>query len=343
MITITEGEAQHATQVSGWHLMPAIPDEIGFAGAFAGLSHGKLIVAGGANFPDGGAPWTGAVKRWTNKVFILDRPDGKWHLADPLPDSLGYGGSISYNNQLIFIGGSNEHGHSATVQAMEWKDGTVSNRKFPDLPTPIANTTAVLLDNFIYVAGGIRTADARQAEHNFWRLNLQQTEKGWEVLENWPGAPRMLSVMGVHDSKIYLVSGVELINGERHYLHDGFCYQPGKGWKKIADLPVAVAAAPSPALTLPQGLLIAGGDDGKLASQAAVLKDKHPGFSNRMLMYNPALNVWTDGGSIAACPVTTTAVDWNGLYVIPGGEIRPAVRTNGILVRLPSCEGGEMP
>src|SRR5262245_23532811 len=35
-----------------WTQLPPLPDREGFAGAFAGVTGGALIVAGGANFPD---------------------------------------------------------------------------------------------------------------------------------------------------------------------------------------------------------------------------------------------------------------------------------------------------
>ncbi|RYE21661.1 MAG: galactose oxidase [Sphingobacteriales bacterium] len=323
-----------------WDSLSPIPDSVGFAGSFAGVSNGVLIVAGGANFPDGGAPWTGSVKRWSNRIFVLESPEAEWRPGGLLPDSLGYGGSVSCNNELILIGGSNENGHSTAVIALQWQGDTVSNRRLPDLPKPMANFSSVLLANHIYVAGGISKADAQQAEANFWRLNLENTEKGWEVLESWPGAPRMLAVLGVYDNKVYVFSGVELVNGQRNYLKDGFSFDPSAGWTRIADLPVSVAAAASPALSTSAGLAVVGGDDGKLAPRASALKDKHPGFSNDMLAYSVAEDRWSSSGQVrigasadarARIPVTTTAVVWNNLYVLPGGEVRPAIRTNHVL------------
>ena len=67
-----------------WAKLPAIPDKEGFAGAFAGVSHGSLIVAGGANFPDK-KPWDGGKKIWYDTVFVLERPDGEWKVAGKLP------------------------------------------------------------------------------------------------------------------------------------------------------------------------------------------------------------------------------------------------------------------
>ena len=63
-----------------WTRLPSLPDKEGFAGSFAGVSNGALIVAGGANFPDK-KPWEGGGKVWYDTVFVLQRPDGEWNVA----------------------------------------------------------------------------------------------------------------------------------------------------------------------------------------------------------------------------------------------------------------------
>lgn len=346
MLTQTDTRAQQVLENVSWKILAPIPDPTGYAGSFAGLSHGSLLVVGGANFPDGGAPWTGSVKKWTNKVFVLDSVSGEWRNAGQLPSPIGYGGSVSFNDQLIIIGGSNEQGHSSQVNCLEWRENELRTRRLPDLPFPVANMPAVLLNGFVYVAGGICTPDARVTENHFLRLSLGHPEKGWEILPSWPGPSRMLSVLGTDEDKLYLFSGVQLVDGARIYLHDAYCFDPDKGWRQVAALPASIAAAPSPALLADGKILVVGGDDGLLAAQASTLKKNHPGFSNRVLVYDPANDTWATSGKVDTtqgpdpvnlpgegmwCPVTTTAVRWNDYYVLPGGEIRPAVRTNRVL------------
>ena len=53
----------------GWERLPSLPDREGFAGLFAGVSGGALLVAGGANFPDA-KPWEGGKKVWYDTVFV---------------------------------------------------------------------------------------------------------------------------------------------------------------------------------------------------------------------------------------------------------------------------------
>src|SRR5918993_2565532 len=68
------GEAKSLATFA-WSSLPPLPDPIGFAGPYAGVSNGALLVAGGANFPDG-PPWEGKPKVWHDRIFLLTAPDG---------------------------------------------------------------------------------------------------------------------------------------------------------------------------------------------------------------------------------------------------------------------------
>ncbi len=370
--TITVSCTEEIPAKYNWNQLPQIPDPVGFAGSYAGVSNGALIVAGGANFPDGGAPWTGSTKVWHDDVFVLDKEHGQWMRAGKLPAPMGYGVSISWKDALLCIGGSNVSGHHADAFLLRYKDKGLLIEKLPDLPTPLANSCGVLIGDVVYIAGGQKNATDLVASDNFWSLNLLAPEKGWQVLPAWPGLPRMLSVAGTADGAFYLFSGTALNEGKREYLNDAFKYVPEKGWQKIKDMPSPVVAAPSPAYTVSgvdergdiggvevigelnnaehikdTGLLIFGGDDGKFAATAAELKEKHPGFSKDILNYNIATDSWSVAAQVSTvikddaiehpnnsiwAPVTTPLVVWNGKVVLPGGEVRPATRTPNVLI-----------
>ena len=67
-----------------WRSLPALPDAEGFAGVFAGVSDGAMLVAGGANFPEA-PPWRGGTKTWYDSVFALTDPQGEWQRLGRLP------------------------------------------------------------------------------------------------------------------------------------------------------------------------------------------------------------------------------------------------------------------
>src|SRR3546814_15799598 len=77
-------------QLFRWEQLPPIPDAVRVAGPFGGVSGGELIVAGGANFPDG-MPWEGVTKGWHEAVYVLPSPDGDWDRAGTLLHTLAYG------------------------------------------------------------------------------------------------------------------------------------------------------------------------------------------------------------------------------------------------------------
>lgn len=319
------------TKYISWQSAKDIPDNIGFAGSFAGVSNDALLVAGGANFPDGGAPWTGSEKVWHDQVYALDQPDGEWKLVGQLPMPLGYGVSISWNGKIILIGGSNAEGHYSEAYMMTYSEGSVNYEKLPNLPEPVANSTGVLLNNKIYILGGIRYPDSKEAGQNFWTLDLGNLAQGWQINETWPGPTRMLAVAGVQDNAIFLFSGVYLHEGKREYLKDAYRFTEKEGWSKLAELPVSIAAAPSPALSAGQSnLIVFGGDDGSNANLDPAV-NSHPGFSKDIFSYNIITNVWVKIGSFPdLAPVTTPMVQWKEKIVIPGGEIKPSVRTNKV-------------
>ncbi|MGH9752297.1 MAG: galactose oxidase [Blastocatellia bacterium] len=307
-----------------------LPDRRGFAGAFAGVSNGALIVAGGANFPDQPV-WEGGKKHWSDKIFVLEKPDGEWRSGGAGPKALGYGVSITTDKGLLCVGGADANRHYTDVFLLEWIEGKIEQTALPSLPKPCAYASGAKVGDVIYVAGGIETPTATRAMKTFWSLDLSRRDARWQELESWPGSERMLSVAAARNGAFYLFSSVALSaapdgSPKRTYLKDAYRYEPGKGWTRLADLPHPVAAAPTPAALFGKSrILIFGGDDGsKLGFQP--VKD-HPGFSRRALIFHADSGKWEEAGAIEAAHVTTAMVAWRGGFVIPSGEIRPGVRS----------------
>ena len=64
-----------------------------------------------------------------------------------------------------------------------------------------------------------------------------------------------------------------------------------------------------------------------VANVAFEPKEKHPGFLREVLDYSTEAGATTRYADFPGGQVTTTLVAWAGGYVVPSGEIRPAVRT----------------
>ena len=312
-----------------WEQLPAIPDAEGFAGSFAGVCGGALIVAGGANIT--GDKWAEPLrKKWYDSVFVLEKTDGAWKSGFTLSHAIGYGVSINTAKGIACIGGSDSDRNYADCFFIAWRDGRIVIEPLPSLPKPCANACGALVGDTIYVAGGIETPTATAAMKAFWKLDLTAKESRWEELEPWPGPERMLSVAGSLGGSFYLFGGARLKPGAdgkpvREFLRDAYRFTPGKGWKRIADMPRSAVAAPSPAIADGSRLLIVSGDDGAKVDFQPVRE--HPGFPRDVLAYDTERDAWTVVGDAPFSRATVPVVEWRGRFVIPNGEVRPRVRT----------------
>ncbi len=345
-------EPPTGSAVVDWEQLPSLPDREGFAGMFAGVSGDALVVAGGANFPQG-RPWDGGQKVWYDDIYVLPEPGGRWQAAGKLPRALGYGVSLSADGGVICLGGGNADRHSADVLKLQWDGEKIAIERLPSLPEPAASFCGALVDGVIYVAGGKDWPKPYQphggsqrlpvAMKTFWALDLSKprAEWKWEKLDPWPGPARMQAVAAMQQGKFFLVGGVAIDNNKpgddkRVFLTDSYCYDPKqRTWSAIAELPHSVAAAPSPAMPLGQAsFAVVGGDDGANAARVEELKEKHPGFFASILCYHTITDTWTlrgeypeDAAQGIWPPVTTNTTTWRGHYVVPSGEARPGIRT----------------
>ncbi len=141
MLGCTAGDRVSSQELKpgGFHesRLPDLPDPIGLAGPFAGVSNGALVVAGGANFPDK-MPWEGGVKTWHDAAYVLESKNGRWRSGYRLPRALAYGLSLNTKDGVLCIGGNDSQHVFADVFLMQWDRGELLYRKLPDLPTPVA-------------------------------------------------------------------------------------------------------------------------------------------------------------------------------------------------------------
>lgn len=322
-----------------WRRLTPLPDREGFAGPFAGVSAGALLVAGGANFPDR-KPWEGGTKVWYDRVFVLERPDGAWSLGGRLPRPLGYGVSVTDRSGVVCVGGSDSGGYRTESFRLEWSGGRLVTTSLPPLPKPLANAAGALVGETLYLAGGQEGSDRGATSRAAWRIDLAAKAPAWEEIDACPGRGRMLAVAAGCDGAFWLAGGVDLVVGaggslERRYLKDAYRYDPREGWRRIADLPEPVAAAPSPAPADDRGFWILGGDDG---AQVGVAPDAHRGFGRNILRYDTQTGAWSNAGKVPAPRETVPSVRWNTAWVVPGGEMRPGLRSPDVWALTPGLK-----
>jgi N-acetylneuraminate epimerase len=309
-----------------WRQLPSIPDRIGFAGSFAGVSGGALLVAGGANFPDA-MPWDGGKKVWYDSVYVLPEPKGHWLSGFKLPHPLAYGVSASADDSVICAGGADAQQHYRDVFHLSWRNGDIQIESLPPLPGPMAYGCGALLKHTVYLAGGTSTPDATNALKTFWAFDLAASHPHWQELPPWPGPSRILALAAAFKGSFFVFGGAELTGDSqgkpvRHYLKDAYEYRPRSGWRRVADLPRACAAASSPAIWFNGKLLMVSGDDGEFPNPRA-----NPGFPKTVFAYDPRKDEWQSWNDAPFSRATAPVTVWNKLAVICSGEVRPGWRT----------------
>jgi N-acetylneuraminic acid mutarotase len=319
-----------------WKLLASLPDidnksNPGVAGSFSGINNHKLIVAGGANFPNEPV-WKNGEKKYWDVIYVYDLAEnqpGEWMPERyHLPQPAGYGASLTLHDGIICMGGKNRDGFLSAVLFLQWKDDHVQIKFLPDLPVPLASMAAAQIGDDIYIAGG----ENEDGTHDkFYRLNISQPSRGWEDLGRLPyGAVSdavLVSQWNGTETALYLVGGKTAADSGNRFSGAVYAFSPNtRKWSKRSDItlngkPVGLAAGTGCALG---NHLIAlfGGDDGVLFNQPAV---NHPGFNKTIFIYDTSLDQWSQPGCLPfPVQVTTNIVSADGTILIPSGEIRPA-------------------
>ena len=306
-----------------WRELPKLPDAEGFAGLYAGVANDRLIVAGGANFP-GKKPWDGGAKSWYDNVFALDRPEGAWKKIGVLPSSRGYGVSVSHKDAVYLVGGADGDRHYDAVLRIVTRGDGLEFTSLPPLPARRGFASGALVGSTIYVVGGQETPGG-DSKGTVFAFDINDPKTPWKTLPDLPGPSRILATAAVYDGSLWIIGGAEVVKGERKYLKDAYRLDPARGWTRLTDLPTPSVAAPSPAPVGKDGPILLGGDAG---DQLSTTPEKHRGFSRRMLQYHK--DGWVDVGEIPAPRVTTPALAWRSLWIVPSGEVRPGVRSPAV-------------
>ena len=332
-----------------WEELPALPDELGVAGPFAGVHNDALIVAGGANFP---RPVWDSDKVWRDAAWVLSSSDAesapKWMACDPLPRPLAYGAAVSTADGVLCIGGNDPQQPYADVFLLAWNSTAkkLTTTRYPSLPEPVAFGSAALIGQTVYLACGQTGQSLDTATNKIWTYDLSSgTDGEWQPIAPLPGPARAFNMTvhqhnGYHDS-LYVMSGRRQEGDEVQFLKDVWEYTPATdSWGQRTELPTSMMAGT--AIGLGQShVVVLGGADGSLFGKADELRDTHPGFPKTSLIYHTITDTWTTGGSTPANQVTTIAVKWRGAIVIPSGEVRPRVRSSKVWrVRPPQTKPG---
>jgi len=269
LTAVLSGGTLSAGKPLKWNQLPPLPDStIGFAGAFSGVAGGAMLVAGGANFPQG-LPWetkadgSAPPKIYYRDIWVLPAKDASWKKAEAaLPAAAAYGVSLPAPGGLLCIGGERktytqdgavtlELSRDVYLLCYDAVSGKVSVKDkwlaagdapsevlpLPALPLPLTAMAGAIANDVVYIAGG---DSGKGATRSFFSLDLKQRKNAeafkWKSLPAWPGPPRTHCLAAVqHDGNeacFYVFSGRQMNPLKLHT--DAYKFTPATGqWKRL--------------------------------------------------------------------------------------------------------------
>ena len=212
-------------------------DRHGVSAAFAGRVGGKLLLAGGANFPDKPAA-EGGKKAYYDLAFVgTPRQGGRhidWVSAGHLPKALAYGVSLQTQDTLYIAGGESSEGSERSFYRLTLDPhGALRTDTLPPLPFTINNATGAVLGQRLYLVGGMQDG---VASGSVWVYDLGHSEDGWRHLAELPEAGGYLQpVASVVGDSLYVSGGFTLGDAEHparvhQGIHSLSLTDPRGGW-----------------------------------------------------------------------------------------------------------------
>jgi N-acetylneuraminic acid mutarotase len=232
-----------------WESIAPLPEpNAGFA---AGWLNGKLVIAGGTNWPEG-------VKRWLDKTWVYDPRANQWTPGPSLPQPLAYGAWGSDGQRLWIAGGAD--GKMARNEVLvltkddRWKQVGTLNQK-------VAFTGGAFVEGKLWAYGGTPDPDDWQQV----TTALSSVSASGKASEESPlrregvgiGLPAVVGLGG----KLYAFTGAWMSaeNGQVQNSAEAVAYDvTSKTWTKLAPYPVSARGVAAVALD-DQHVYLAGG------------------------------------------------------------------------------------
>lgn len=321
----------------------------GVSGAFVGMLNGKIIQAGGCNFPvDPLAP--DSKKKFYEGIYEIEvTSDSTWTpiRIGTLPEPMAYGQAATVPDGLVLVGGSDASDSFSSVYLLKMTNKGTELTELPFLPGKLDNFAITSIGAVIYTAGG--NFNGQPSKKVF---KLEPASEVWEELPEFPGNPRVQPVLAhgkdeTGSESIYLWGGFagKGENREASLNSDGLKFNlANKMWTQIS----------SPKNEEGQEISTGGGctailDDGKIAVTGGVNKDiflsalQHQPedylthsvgwyrFNPHLLIFNPRTEKWeialtTENLARAGAGMVVK----NNQLIVSGGELKPRIRTANI-------------
>ena len=196
----------------------------GVSGHIVGeLSTGRLVMAGGCNFPDRPAREGGA-KRYYSEIYTADylspmydacetkasELDMGWKLVGHLPHPTAYAAFQRYDDKLIVAGGQSAAGDLRDAYIIQLNDSLgVEIIPLPSLPEPRSGMASALIENVLYLIGGRVNG---KLSNTVLSLDLSRPQKEWREETPYPHSPFLKLVAAMHLDESDTSSGVPYLS-----------------------------------------------------------------------------------------------------------------------------------
>lgn len=314
-----------------WKEMSRFPDSIGRSAVVAGMIDGRLVVGGGANFPDS-LPQFGGKKKIYSDIYLLENDNWKM-LAGGLPEPVAYAVSCTADEGIIVAGGTSDGKTSSPKTYLLTSKGI---RFLSDMPYSLDNAAGALMGRRLYVSGGLH--DGVPSKRAFV-LDIDKNE--WKELPPLPGIQRVQPVASVQngaEEKIFIIFG-GFDPQSKSVLKDGWAYYPSSdNWKELHGSDIALNGGTA----FPMGIhsvLFTGGVNEQIFTEGITTDDvpayqSHDRewyrFNDKLLFYNTIVDRWAETGSGPFPLAGSQAVsDNDGVWMVMG-ETQPGVRTSSV-------------
>ena len=296
-------------------------NHLGLGGVYSGFVNGKLLIAGGSNFPFRTDTERGDKFYWSD-IYVQD--GDQWHIfSDILPSPSAHGFSIQVPDGLLCIGGNNSTKcHDDVFIISLDSDNTPKIHTLPSMPFPLTEMAGGCIGSKVYIAGGHTSVSNPISQNILLSFDLK-THK-WEELKPWNGEARSILVGAVQsdgiDNCLYIFGGRNFKDGKQwDDVSDCWKYNPRLGtWSQIdGDFPITGGSATALGAN---HILLAGGTHRNIGTQ------------NKVRLFHTITNTVieheVDGALI---PISTSLAKNDKEFYITSGEQAPAVRTPVIL------------
>jgi len=304
---------------------PSAEYDLGVSAVAFGKIGGKLIAAGGANFPVQDSP-----KRYYEDILI--QKGNSFIPAGKMPEPSAYAASFVSDGRLVIAGGNNGKGTVKSVYELSAKGHSIVSRRLVDLPYTVEQAAcAVRTDGKVFIVGGI--SDGVPV-----RTIISFDGKVWKTVAELP-EDMIQPVAFASEKKIYVWGGFDIVN--KKAINKGYVYDfQTKQWTDGIPVPRKETFTGATLIPISKNeCVVVGGVDKTIFESGLKGVEGYLSFPTGTYNFSPVMwlfdtekQTWTKIMEDGRLSLAGAAGCYdNGNVYIYGGEIKPGVRTKQIL------------